>query len=296
MAEQYQEVPADLMTHEKAIPQAKTQEAPQGQSQVEGEVPAEMMEAKPEVEQTPGIRSQKGYATVGGLGGAALGKTVAEATAIKDIGTAAMKHALASNNPQVRGTAQKITELLPGTERWKQSANQISEAAKKVVQDTNVRQRAPQFTRADWAMKAKEMSPMAQKLEMATPIAKAVGKYAMRYANPVVGGALAGAQGLEAVDKFKTDPVGAIIGGIGAGAGAAAMYPPAAPIAIPISLGAAGINYLRDQPDFLKKLLANTQPAKPMFAQGGLVSLATGGSVEDSLIHLADGGLALRIK
>ena len=70
---------------------------------------------------------------LGGVAGAGLGGAYGTAAAGKDISMAAMKAAVNSNIPFV----QKATSLLPGTERWKQSANEISEAAKKVVQDTS---------------------------------------------------------------------------------------------------------------------------------------------------------------
>ena len=275
MASEHIEVPVELMTNvpvqEAPLPQVEG--APAG-----GEVPAEMVATQTPV--APQATNGADYTTLGAVGGAGLGTAAAKATAVKDISVSAMKHALASNNPQVREAAKKVTELLPGTERWKQSANEISEASKKVVQDTNIRKKAPQFTRQEWKMGAKELSPMAEKLAVISPVAKAVGKYAMRYANPVMGGALAGAQGMNAMqDLNQGDYVGAGLNALGAGAGAAAMWPPAAPIAIPISAGAEAINYMRRDPELMKKLLANTKPAPKMFSHGGCVYMAYGGAV-----------------
>jgi len=75
-----------------------------------------------------------------------------------------------------------------------------------------------------------------------------VGGTALRVAGPIAGGFGAGYEGLESMNRFERgDPLGGTISAIGAGAGAASMYPPAAPIALPISYGAMGLNYLIDK-------------------------------------------------
>ena len=101
-----------------------------------------------------------------------------------------------------------------------------------------------------------------------------VGGTALRVAGPIAGGFGAGYEGIEAMNRFERgDPLGGTISAIGAGAGAASMYPPAAPIGLPISYGMMGLNYLidkyRGQPE-AKSVLEK--------AEGGLVSLQGGGS------------------
>ena len=97
--------------------------------------------------------------------------------------------------------------------------------------------------------------------------ASRVGGAAMRALGPVAGGFGAGFEGAEAVNRFdRGDPVGGTISGIGAIAGAASMYPPAAPIGLPISYGMMGLNYLLDK--YRGKPEAKSVLEK---AEGGLV-------------------------
>ena len=94
-----------------------------------------------------------------------------------------------------------------------------------------------------------------------------VGGTAMRVAGPIAGGFGAGYEGIEAMNRFERgDPIGGTISAIGAGAGAASMYPPAAPIGLPISYGMMGLNYLLDK--YRGKPEAKSVLEK---AEGGLV-------------------------
>ena len=75
-----------------------------------------------------------------------------------------------------------------------------------------------------------------------------IGGTAMRAAGPIAGGFGAGFEGAEAMNRFERgDPLGGAISTVGAGAGLASMYPPLAPIGLPISYGAMGLNYLIDK-------------------------------------------------
>lgn len=97
--------------------------------------------------------------------------------------------------------------------------------------------------------------------------ASRVGGAAMRALGPVAGGFGAGFEGAEAYNRFERgDPIGGTISAIGAGAGAASMYPPAAPIGLPISYGMMGLNYLLDK--YRGKPEAKSVLEK---AEGGLV-------------------------
>ena len=75
-----------------------------------------------------------------------------------------------------------------------------------------------------------------------------VGGSILRAAGPIAGGFGAGFEGAEAMNRFdRGDPLGGTISTIGAIGGAASMYPPLAPIGLPLSYGAMGLNYLIDK-------------------------------------------------
>lgn len=98
---------------------------------------------------------------------------------------------------------------------------------------------------------------------------------AMKVLGPVAGGWQAGYEGAEAANRFnRGDVPGGILSTIGAGAGLASMYPPAAPIAFPISLGASGLGWTLDEyrRRHNKPQTGNTEHA-PQYANGGLVYL-----------------------
>ena len=106
------------------------------------------------------------------------------------------------------------------------------------------------------------ISKMSGTIGKAAPyITKGLG-IAGRYLSPVAGGATAGYQGLEALNRLHHgDTTGAVINGIGALGGAASMYPPAAVVGMPISLGAEAINYYRDHPEEWNKYLSTMSEA-----------------------------------
>jgi len=102
--------------------------------------------------------------------------------------------------------------------------------------------------------------------QFGAPVSR-VGGAALRAMGPVAGGFGAGFEGAEAYNRFERgDPIGGTISGIGSIAGAASMYPPAAPIGLPISYGMMGLNYLLDK--YGKKPEAKSVLQK---ADGGLV-------------------------
>jgi hypothetical protein len=97
----------------------------------------------------------------------------------------------------------------------------------------------------------------------------------MKVLGPVAGGWQAGYEGAEAANRFnRGDVPGGILSTIGAGAGLASMYPPAAPIAFPISLGASGLGWTLDEyrKRHNKPQTGSTEHA-PQYAVGGLVYL-----------------------
>ena len=98
---------------------------------------------------------------------------------------------------------------------------------------------------------------------------------AMKVLGPVAGGWQAGYEGADAYNRFnRGDVPGGILSTIGAGAGLASMYPPAAPIAFPISLGASGLGWTLDEyrRRHNKPQTGNMEHA-PQYANGGLVYL-----------------------
>jgi hypothetical protein len=97
----------------------------------------------------------------------------------------------------------------------------------------------------------------------------------MKVLGPVAGGWQAGYEGAEAANRFnRGDVPGGILSTIGAGAGLVSMYPPAAPIMFPISLGASGLGWTLDE---YRKRHNKPQTGSiehaPQYANGGLVYL-----------------------
>jgi hypothetical protein len=69
-----------------------------------------------------------------------------------------------------------------------------------------------------------------------------------KFAGPVLGGFQAASEGIDAINRFnRGDPIGGAISTVGGLSGLASMYPPAAPVAIPLSLTASGLNWLREK-------------------------------------------------
>ena len=97
----------------------------------------------------------------------------------------------------------------------------------------------------------------------------------MKVLGPMAGGFQGGYEGAEAYNRFnRNDVPGGILSTIGAGAGLASMYPPAAPIMFPISLGASGLGWTLDEyrKRHNKPQTGSTEHA-PQYANGGLVYL-----------------------
>jgi len=121
----------------------------------------------------------------------------------------------------------------------------------------------PPNTFASAVDRAKQMSAGAVNLANRLP-----GAGAARLAGPIAGGFGAGFGGAETYNRYynQNDPVGAAISAVETGAGLASMYPPLAPIGLPVSYGAMALNMLRDK--YSKKPEAKSVLEK---ADGGLV-------------------------
>ena len=83
--------------------------------------------------------------------------------------------------------------------------------------------------------------------QLSAPVVR-LGGTALRAMGPIAGGFGTGFEGAEAYNRFERgDPLGGAISAVGAGAGLASMYPPLAPIGLPVSYGAMGLDYLIDK-------------------------------------------------
>jgi len=119
------------------------------------------------------------------------------------------------------------------------------------------------------ASPAQPSSAFTNAVDRAKQLSAPVGRVAsagLRALGPVAGGFGAGYQGAETYNRLdRGDTLGGVISGIGAGAGLASMYPPFAPVGIPVSLAATAINELRDK--YRSKQAQKNLPQQP---QGGL--------------------------
>ena len=242
------------------------------------------MREHPEDNQSTGLG-----AVVGGGTGATISSMKAALdfkNAAKNAGVNFLSEAIAKaqqNSPNVFGTNRPVNPTYSqGTQNWLRSAHEINEAKKPVIRTTRLLDRYPNLDTGRIGAAVQEAAPELSKLEKAIEFGKAIpsmaGKVigaASRYANPILSGASAGEQGVEAWNRAHgNDTTGAVISGIGTAGDVASMagFPE---FGIPVSLGARGVNYLRDNPEVAKKFIEGYNPMP--FASGGLVSLAEGG-------------------
>jgi len=123
-----------------------------------------------------------------------------------------------------------------------------------------------------------------ERLSQAYPEIKAgLSKVASSGAMPYIGRAITGAgTGLSLADTINRlkahDYLGAGLSAIQTGAAGATMFQPElAPVTVPLGLGAAGAQYLYDNPEALQKAI--TPENTPMMAAGGQIAIKTGGLV-----------------
>jgi hypothetical protein len=118
--------------------------------------------------------------------------------------------------------------IMTGPDMKKQVADQLAARAQ-ALKDTTLGSRF-----------AKGVGNVAENFgKVYSPLAKIAG--------PILGGFQAGSEGVDAYNRFnRDDTVGGLMSLAGAATGAASMYPPAAPVAIPLSLGITGLNWLRE--------------------------------------------------
>jgi hypothetical protein len=105
--------------------------------------------------------------------------------------------------------------------------------------------------------------------------AKAAYNPLMKVLGPVAGAYQMGSEGADAYNRFNRDDyIGGGLSAIGSVAGAASLYPPLAPIAVPVSAAASGANWARDE--YLKRRgqpQTETLVHPAQYANGGLVYL-----------------------
>jgi hypothetical protein len=96
-----------------------------------------------------------------------------------------------------------------------------------------------------------------------------------KFAGPVAGGFQAGYEGMDAINRFnRGDTTGGILSTISGGAGLASMYPPLAPVALPISATASGLGWALDEYRKRKHQPQQGYEQQPaQYATGGLVYL-----------------------
>jgi hypothetical protein len=92
---------------------------------------------------------------------------------------------------------------------------------------------------------------------MMRPITSAVGTVG-KYVLPPLGGLSAGLDLAELAHEYKKPDSSRDLTKMGLSAasgfgGVMSMFPPSAPVGVPLSLGASGIQYLRDNPDLIKR-------------------------------------------
>lgn len=104
--------------------------------------------------------------------------------------------------------------------------------------------------------------------QMGSTINRLPGAGAARLAGPIAGGFGAGFGGAETYNRLvnENDPLGGALSAVETAGGLASMYPPLAPIGLPISYGAMMLNMLRDK--YGKKPEVKSVMEK---AEGGLV-------------------------
>jgi hypothetical protein len=105
--------------------------------------------------------------------------------------------------------------------------------------------------------------------------AKSVYNPVMKVLGPAAGAYQMGSEGADAYNRFNRDDyIGAGLSAISSGAGAASLWPPFAPVAVPVSAAASGINWARDE--YLKRRGQPQQAPEEIampYATGGLVYL-----------------------
>jgi hypothetical protein len=116
---------------------------------------------------------------------------------------------------------------------------------------------------------------MGQRAMGAFNTAKSAYNPLMKVLGPIAGAYQMGSEGADAYNRFNRDDyIGGGLSAIGSAAGAASLFPPFAPVAVPVSAVASGANWARDE--YLKRRgqpqMGNEQHA-PQYANGGLVYL-----------------------
>lgn len=115
---------------------------------------------------------------------------------------------------------------------------------------------------------------MGQKATGAFNTAKAAYNPLMKVLGPIAGAYQMGSEAADASNRFNRDDyVGAGLSAISSAAGAASLWPPFAPVAVPVSAAASGINWARDE--YLKR---KGQP-QPAYEEQMAMPYATGGLV-----------------
>ena len=128
--------------------------------------------------------------------------------------------------------------------------------------------------------KADGGSAIAPMYDMAKTAVKVPLKYAARAINPAIMGYAAYESGKEAKDRAEHgDTVGAALSGLSSAASGLSVFPPAAAVGIPVSMGADAINYLRDNPEFAKKLVTQYGADQIPMKTGGKVKKFAGGKL-----------------
>jgi hypothetical protein len=304
------EVPAHLATDTNQVTPPAVGANPDQPNPLSGtEVPESKIAPESSVTVQAAPDEFKQNAIVGGVAGGEIGKNVGEATATAGVVNDAynkLKNLYAEHqikqaakeaalkNPEIAAAknsnwAKSLTGIdIPHAQMDKATLQKTQEMAKAIgpggelAGGRNVGGvlvgpdfRKPVAAAAESAPKIKMLADI-QKFAAENPLARKALAYAARKAAnvavPTVGGALAGQQALQGYGDFKRgDYLGAGLNAIGAGAGAAAMYPPAAPIAIPVSMGADFVNYARQHPETMAKYLDPNNAIT--FKKGGLAGL-----------------------
>jgi hypothetical protein len=116
---------------------------------------------------------------------------------------------------------------------------------------------------------------MGQRASGVLSSAKSVYNPLMKVLGPIAGAYQMGSEGADAYNRFNRDDyIGAGLSAISSGAGAASLFPPFAPVAVPVSAAASGINWARDE--YLKRRGQPQQAPEEIampYATGGLVYL-----------------------